>query len=287
MKYCLLKILLPIIILLHLGYCPGYNQSLNDMQQKNITTPQGKWSYLVSNPGSEAVLFIHGASSSNRIWQEQYPLTLSGYKTIFVDLLGYGASDKPESGYGLLNWLAGIELMLQTEGVDKVWIVGHSNGVIFAKEFYRAHPDRVAGLILLDGMLKTMISEPILAWMKAALDREDYEEFMAGNVERMPVGGLNEEEARVLKDDALKTPKRVSRAELDLVTDPLTWEELIIRCPVIIVHSNNPTWDENYLAWLSTIAPGHKLLEWTDAGHFIPLQFPDRLNQLIKEVVGQ
>ena len=262
-----------------------YALALPHIEHKILETAQGTWSYALSNSGKNALLFIHGASSSKNIWKNQYALALDGYKNIFVDLLGYGKSDKPESGYSLTNWIEGIDAILKQEEIAKVCLVAHSNGVIFAKEYYRAYPGKVSRLMLLDGMLKPMIQKPMLDWMKATLKRSNYEEYMANNVKFMPVQGLLEADAKLLQDDALNVPKRVTMAELELVSDTATWKHMVIQCPVTFVYTNNPMWTEDYFTWLPAIVPDYQLIRWEDTGHFIQLQYPDRLNRLIEDVM--
>lgn len=256
-------------------------QNLKGMEQKELQTPQGTWRYTVGNGGKMAILFIHGASSGKSIWKNQHTLDIKGYKNIFVDLLGYGESDKPDSGYSLGNWISGLQLILEKEQVDEICIVAHSNGVIIAKEFYRAYPDQISNLILLDGMLKPMINEQMLGWMKSTLEREDYQSFMENNIKNMVVEGLSDADVELLKTEALNTPKAVTSAELDMVSSPKTWNDLDIVCPVTIVHSNNPLWNEDYVAWLKNTVPKLEFFEWNDTGHSIPLERADRLNTLI------
>lgn len=277
---CYLFILLPLT-----AYDKDASLSLTDMQQKELITSQGTWRYAVSNHGSKAILFIHGANSSHRIWHHQYSLSLTGYKNIFVNLLGYGGSDKPDGGYGLANWIEGLNQLLKQEQLEEICIVAHSNGVLFAKEFYRAFPHKVSRMLLLDGMLKPMIPPQSLNWMKSTLERSDYETFMADQIRHMPVQGLSEADVVILKQDARQTPKGVRMAEFDLITDDASWQELQIDCPLTIVHADSPFWTEEYIDWLGQIAPGHRLILWKDSGHFIPMQHADRLNRLIRELV--
>ena len=282
----------PILIFLQLmfmlsltGYDMGLSQNLIETKQKALKTPQGTWKYSVRNSGNKAILFIHGANSSKSIWKNQHTISLKGYKNIFVDLLGYGESDKPNTGYNLTNWIEGIHLILESEGVDEICIVAHSNGVIFAKEYYRTYPDKIANLILIDGMLKQMIGDEMLDWMKSTLEKSDYKSFMENSIKGMPIEGLSEQDVEILKKDAMDTPKVVAMAEFKLVSDSASWHDLIIHCPVTIVHANSSFWTDEYVEWLKTIAPGHHFIEWNDAGHFIQMQYPDRLNRLITELV--
>lgn len=274
-------------LLLSAGYSMTTPIDTSNMQQMTIMTGLGNWHYTTSNEGDKAILFLHGANSSHKIWRHQFGLKIKGYKNIFVDLLGYGESDQPDSGYSLQNWLEGLNSILEQEGVEQVCIVAHSNGVIFAKEFYRSYGEKVEQMILLDGMLKQMIAAPVLEWMKSTLERSDYKEFMANNVKRMPIQALDDEDQEILRQDALNTPKSVVTAEFSIVTAPETWQPIVIECPTIILHANSPYWTEEYVQWLNTVAPGHQFMHWNDAGHFIQMQFPERLNGLITKTLKE
>ncbi len=269
-----------------LGHSTNLSQDSMKVDRRTLETDLGQWNYAVSQEGAKAILFLHGANSSHKIWHKQFALEVEGYKNIFVDLLGYGDSDQPDNGYSLQNWLEGLNSILVQEGVDQVCLVAHSNGVILAKEFYRRYPKKVQQLILLDGMLKQIISAPVLEWMKSTLERSDYKDFMADNVKRMPIQALAVEDQAILQQDALNTPKSVVVAEFNTVTAPETWKPLEIQCPTVIIHANSPYWTDEYVQWLKQITPEHKFLLWADAGHFIPLQYPERLNTLIVETLG-
>lgn len=285
----ILRILL-VIVLNNIFVFPKFMEiedSTRKLNRKELLTPKGTWRYQTTNSGENAVLFIHGASSSSRIWKYQQNLKIEGYKTIYVDLLGYGNSDKPQEGYSLQTWINGMNAILKQEGIKEVLLVAHSNGVILAKEFYRKHPAAVSKMILVDGMLKPIIQPPMLEWMRSQLERPDYENFIQNNIQQMPVHGLQESDIEILKEDALKTPKPVTLAEFDMISDPDTWEGLRIECPVTIIHSNNPLWNLEYITWLGEVIPKLDFLLWDDSGHFVPLQFPNRLNDLIHGLTGK
>ncbi len=268
------------------GYTMKTIQDSMEVEKRRLQTELGSWNYAISHKGEKAILFLHGANSSHRIWHKQFGLQIEGYKNIFVDLLGYGDSERPDTGYTLQNWLEGLDRILVQEEVEQVCIIAHSNGVIFAKEFYRYYPDKVEQMILLDGMLRQMISAPVLEWMRSALERSDYQEFMADNIKRMPIQALESKDQNILQQDALHTPKFVVAAEFNTVNAPETWKPIVIKCPTLIIHANSPYWTEEYVQWLDTVAPRHQFLHWQEAGHFIPLQYPDRLNALIRKAIN-
>lgn len=276
-------------ILVTLLSLKAFSMPIEDIQgellKKEMITDNGTLRYETLGEGSQGIVFVHGASSSSEIWKYQKDSAILGHKSIYVNLLGYGSSDKPNEGYSLENWVAGIHAIVQQEALEAISIVAHSNGVIVAKEYYRKHPKYVSKMLLLDGMLKQLITPEMMGWFRTSLERSDYETFMKNNVKNMLVQGLEEEDAKILKKDGLNTPKAVTLAEFNVLSDPKTWEPIEINCPVTVVHTNNPMWNLEYIEWLHHSIPKLALKEWQDAGHFLQLQFPDRLNQLIEAFV--
>ncbi len=257
-----------------------------EIMKKELIAKNGTWRYETLGEGPKGVVFIHGASSSSRVWKYQKDSAILGHKSIYVDLLGYGSSDKPDKGYSMENWVVGIHAIAQQEDLKEIVLVAHSNGVIVAKEYYRNHPKYVSKMLLLDGMLKQLLAPEMLDWFRSSLERSDYADYMKNNIENMPVQGLKEEDVEILKKDGLSTPKAVTLAEFNVLSDPNTWEPLDIRCPVTIVHANNPMWDAEYMEWLTQSIPRLTLKEWNDAGHFLQLQYPVRLNRLIESMLN-
>ncbi len=236
------------------------------------------------DPTSPCLLFIHGANSSHRIWHHQFQdPSLGSYRLLALDLLGFGASDKPQECLELSNWILGIREIMDEEKLEQIHLVGHSNGVILAKEFYRNYPERVQSMLMVDGMMKLLLAEPMLAWMRQALEREDYEEFMLSNLNRLPETDLQAKDLALLKSDVLNTPKWVAKAQLDMITTDSSWEALSLSRPTSLLLSNNPMWSQNYQAWLASTHPHLKISEWPDARHFMMLQFPQRFAQWIRQ----
>jgi pimeloyl-ACP methyl ester carboxylesterase len=122
-----------------------------DAAGKTITTPGGL--YLDDGgTGGIPVLFIHSAAGSTEHWTAQLAhLRGRGRRAIAVDLRGHGRSKPPDDGDYTIAALAGdIEAVLQFLELSRVVLVGHSLGGTVAAEFAGRHPERVAGLLLLD-----------------------------------------------------------------------------------------------------------------------------------------
>ncbi len=100
-----------------------------------------------------AVLAIHGITSSSRTW---LPVTraLRGRAAVAaVDLRGRGASRTLPPPFGIAAHVRDMLAVLDHLGLERPVVVGHSLGAYIAAALAEAHPDRVAGLVLVDGGL--------------------------------------------------------------------------------------------------------------------------------------
>ena len=77
------------------------------------------------------VLLLHGFPDTRRCWRNQVPaLAEAGYRVIVPDLRGFGASDKPASvdDYNLLVLGGDVAAVLDDAGATKAHVVGHDWG---------------------------------------------------------------------------------------------------------------------------------------------------------------
>src|SRR5215207_360424 len=99
-----------------------------------------------------AVLLIHGVTASHLSW----PLVaerLPQVRVIAPDLRGRGRSNTMQGPAGLAAHARDLIAVLDAAGVDRALLVGHSMGAFVALVFGDLYPERVAGLVLVDGGL--------------------------------------------------------------------------------------------------------------------------------------
>lgn len=98
------------------------------------------------------VLLIHGFPDSARLWRNQVPvLNEAGYRTLAPDLRGYGRSSKTEDvgEYALSTLARDMLAVLDEQGIASAHFVGHDWGAAVAWFLAIASPDRVASLVSL------------------------------------------------------------------------------------------------------------------------------------------
>ncbi len=100
-----------------------------------------------------AVVFIHGsgpgASGASNFRMNIDAFVTAGYRVVLPDLIGYGASSKPEGIDYTLRLFAGTLFeALQLHGIGSAVLVGNSLGGGVAIQIALDHPDFVSALIL-------------------------------------------------------------------------------------------------------------------------------------------
>jgi pimeloyl-ACP methyl ester carboxylesterase len=97
----------------------------------------------------EVLLLIHGLGGSSFSWRAVLPKLSKKYRVIAPDLPGHGQSDKPRGDYSPAAFAAWLRDLLDTLGIPKVTVVGHSLGGGLAMQFAHQHRDYCQRLVLL------------------------------------------------------------------------------------------------------------------------------------------
>jgi pimeloyl-ACP methyl ester carboxylesterase len=97
------------------------------------------------------LLLLHGFGNEAHIWDDFAPIVAPHYRTLALDHRGHGDSGwDPERRYEHETMVADVEAVTEALGIERLVLVGHSLGGRIATLFAGKHPDRMAGLVLVD-----------------------------------------------------------------------------------------------------------------------------------------
>lgn len=107
-----------------------------------------------------AIICLHGILDHGMAWEDvATPLAARGYQVIAPDQRGHGSSGHAATGaYQLLDYVADLDALLDELGnrmappTGPVMLVGHSMGAAVAATFASLRPERVAALVLVEGL---------------------------------------------------------------------------------------------------------------------------------------
>jgi pimeloyl-ACP methyl ester carboxylesterase len=102
-----------------------------------------------SNPNGKTVLLFHGKNFAGYYWNEVIEaLANDGYRVIVPDQIGFGKSSKPVIQYSFHLLATQNRKLLDSLGIERVILLGHSMGGMLATRFALMYPHRVEKLIL-------------------------------------------------------------------------------------------------------------------------------------------
>ena len=117
-----------------------------DMKEATYKVAGGYDIHLKETGEGPAVVFIHGsgpgASGHSNFRQNVDAFVAAGYRVILPDLIGYGASSKPEGiDYTLQLFTDTLYEALQAHGIARASLVGNSLGGGIALQMALDHPE--------------------------------------------------------------------------------------------------------------------------------------------------
>lgn len=103
-------------------------------------------------PGSDApLLAIHGITASHLAWPPVIRELTRHHRVVAPDLRGRGANATLPGPYGFDTHLEDFLTTLDSLELPRVVLVGHSLGAYLSLAFAERHPERVRGVVLVDG----------------------------------------------------------------------------------------------------------------------------------------
>ncbi|MFI8823578.1 alpha/beta fold hydrolase [Streptomyces sp. NPDC053431] len=149
-------------------------------------TPNGDLIRWIEMPGEgPARLYLHGLGASSPVYWSAaaaHPL-LTGRRSLLLDLLGFGISDRPtDFSYTLEDHADAVAAALTAAGVTGAEVVGHSMGGTVAIHLAARHPRLVSRLVLVDANLDP--APPVPAQGSSAIHTVSEEEFLTHGWQR-------------------------------------------------------------------------------------------------------
>lgn len=100
-------------------------------------------------PNGKTVVLLHGKNFFANYWRDTVHLLVQkGFRVVVPDQIGFGKSSKPNIHYSFHLLAANTKKLLDTLGIKRVAMVGHSMGGMLATRFTLMYPDTVSHLIL-------------------------------------------------------------------------------------------------------------------------------------------
>jgi pimeloyl-ACP methyl ester carboxylesterase len=264
--------------------------------------------HVREHPGAEPpIVLMHGFPDNLHLYDRLIPHLSPPRRVVAFDFLGWGGSDKPSGfPYSAASQLDDLDAVLAQPRLDPVVLVAHDASGPPAIDWALAHPERVAGLVLLNTYYCEMptlrppraiwlFSTPVVRNVARPLSRM-FGNWIFRRMYRWQVGrfirdaDVRREFVPLLYRQFEATPSAQPaffRLNEDL-RPTIRSRNLMIprmrafRRPVrIIFGEDDPNLNSGVARRFHELLPGSELFLVSGAGHFVQMDEPGRVAQLI------
>lgn len=197
-------------------------------------------------PNGKTIILFHGKNFNGYYWKELIPaLADKGYRVIVPDQLGWGRSDKPDLHYSFHMLARNNKLLLDSLGLTKILVLGHSMGGMLASRFTLMYPEMVEKLVLENPIgledYKTFIPYQGLEKLYATEAAATYDSYKKYQQSYYPTWKPEYEQyvaaqAEALQDTAFKRIAWVNALTYQMIYEqPVVYELGNIKVPVLLV----------------------------------------------------
>jgi pimeloyl-ACP methyl ester carboxylesterase len=262
---------------------------------------------VLERPGDgEAVVFLHGITSSARTWEPFIERLPEGTRGLAYDTLGNGYTELhgPRRRLTYEDHLRQLVELVDELGIERFAGVGHSWGCAPLLRFAWQQPDRIRGLLLeaptalgrrkLTGQMRLARFAPTRVLIERAASRR----LIAAQARRRltQLAGRDPDEEMLEREagHAFADPRRQTRGFVDLaghgdLRGPAADADRYrrIECPVWILRgSEDLDWmPEEREARFRELIPTARVMRWDGIGHAPHIQAPDRFAAVLAEFI--
>jgi pimeloyl-ACP methyl ester carboxylesterase len=229
--------------------------------------------YAVYGSGPPVIL-LHGGLGHSGNWGYQVPVLVeNSYRVVVIDSRGHGRSTRDARPFTYELMAADILAVMDALHLEKVGLVGWSDGAVIALMLARQAPERVAGVFFFACNMdpsgaKEFEFTPII---QRCFSRhmQDYQQLSATPDQF---------------DDFAESVGLMQRTQPNYSAADLAE----INVPVAIVHSEHDEFiKREHADYLAQSIPNAEFIHLPDITHFAPLQRPEQFNGAMLAFLGK
>ena len=251
--------------------------------------------FIRAGDGAPPLVFVHGFGCSHEDWQAQLGFFSPTHEVVACDLRGHGATPGRAQECSIEHYGGDLAALLNHLELSNCILVGHSMGTRVILEAARIDPERVGGLVLIDGSRQAS-GDPAQAEasMRATIEAVGFPVFIENAFLQMrPTPAIVERAKRLPAETGTALWSRMVRWDAEHMEAALA----AVRAPLTVIQSTymdaarkraslKRGQTSPWLDFVRQAVPGARIEVIPGAGHFTQMDAADDVNRLIAELAA-
>ncbi|TAX12208.1 alpha/beta fold hydrolase [Rhizobium leguminosarum] len=229
--------------------------------------------YYAEYGKGDPILFIHGGLGNAEVWGHQVADFAKDHLVIVADSRGHGRSTRSQQPFGYDLMTSDYVALLDYLKIDKVTLVGWSDGGIIGIDMAMKHPEKLTRVI---AQAANVTTDGVKADVMNNKTFNDYIN-VAGEYYRNLSPTPNEYDAFVTQiSEMWATQPAWTAADLGKITVPIT----------LAIGDHDEAVKLDHTEMMAKDIPGAKLVILKNASHFAMLQDPTGYDAMIRDAMA-
>ena len=288
-------ILLIALLIVGCGHKP---ETLDEVESEYVTVDDSVnvhyriW-HQNTAPEAKTLCFVHGFGCDMNTWEKQFEAFRDeDVRLVFIDLPGYGMSDKPMVDYTFDFFAHAIDGVLNANDIKDAVFVGHSLGTPVCRHtlMTTAHG---GALVDVDGVYCFYDGTETPEYVEAieqfghAFDGADCREVIEGFVMSLSGKDTPQWVTNYAMSVMPETPQYVASSTMQNLVDRKWWPQSQLTLPVMVICTQNSGLDPDNEQKMQALYSNLDYTELTTCGHFIHMEQPEMFNEKLKNFVSK
>lgn len=271
-------------------------KTLSQIDSQQITLADSiRIVYKTYGSGNEPLVFVHGFGCNIDAWDSQFDYFKDQTQLVFIDLPGYGKSDRPHTEYTLNFYADAVKAVLDALNINKAVLVGHSLGTAISRQVVYNEPERISKLIDVDGVYCFFPEDSLLradleaqyAAFVTIFEGDDMQQAMKSFIEPLFVEQTPEHVKQYALSTMTQTPQYVAYSTMKNMVEEKYWSQGVIQIPSLIIAAKNSQIPADYKEIMQMLYSDMQYEELDSIGHFIMMEKPEMFNQMLKDFLNK
>ena len=247
--------------------------------------------YSEKGTGDTTLLFLHGWGINNSYWKDQIDYFSGSYKTVAIDLPGFGKSTTDRRNYTVEKYAEDVNNFINQKNLENVILIGHSMSGDIILETALKNNKAIIGLVGVDNF--KFVGIPINDGQQNEIDsfidslKKDYKKIAPEYAAKFLFSSSTDSliRKRVMNDYGNSNPE----AGTSSISNIFNYEEADklqnLNYKLFLINSDgSPTNKEGLKKYCSK---SYEIFEIHNSGHFPMIEKPGEFNQQLQKIINK